>query len=315
VGLRGRGTAEVASAGRTYKSRESRDRSDRRSPLRSSSKLLPGDRTALLMIPALLFLGLAFFAPVGIMMSKSLTEPSWVNYRSFIHSTADTTSLRYTVEIAALVTMVCILAGYPWAYLIHHSQGWRRAVLVAVVLIPFWSSLLVRTYAWTILLRPSGVINYVLVHLHLVKTPLTLEGNTLGVVIGMSQVLLPFMVFPIVAVMSRVQEDYVQAARGLGATPRTVFVRIFLPLTRPGLLAGTLLVFVVSTGFYITPAILGSAFRPMLGQEVATQAFVLFRFGYASTLAVIVVVVIIATMLIAGRFVKLGDVLGYEQTD
>ena len=266
------------------------------------------------MLPGVVFLCLAFALPIVLMGIKSFTDPSAANYSDFVNSRPYTHSLLYTLEIALLVTAVCAVVGYPWAYLIHRAGSITRAVLIALVLVPFWSSLLVRTYAWTILLRPSGVINWVLMKLNLVDTPLTLVGNTFGVTVGMTQVLLPFMVLPTYAVMSRIDDDYLRAARGLGAKPRIVFSRIFFPLSRPGLLAGALLVFVLSVGFYITPAVLGSAAHPMFSQLIVTQANALLKFGYASALAVILLVVTVAAVFAGGRLVEIGQILGYEES-
>ncbi len=265
------------------------------------------------MIPGVVFLSLAFVLPIVLMVIRSFTDPSPANYSEFLDSRPYTHSLLYTLQIAVLVTGICAVIGYPWAYLIHRAGPVARPILIALVLVPFWSSLLVRTYAWTILLRPSGVINWVLMKLNLIDTPLTLVGNTFGVTVGMTHVLLPFMVLPLYAVMSRIDDDYVRAAQGLGATPRTAFLRIFLPLTRPGLLAGSLLVFVLSVGFYITPAVLGNARDPMFSQMIVTQANLLLNFGYASALAVILLVVTVATVFVAGRLVDIGQILGYEE--
>lgn len=264
------------------------------------------------MIPGVVFLGLAFALPLALMVVRSFTDPSPANYSDFLDSRPYTHSLLYTLFIAALVTAVCAVVGYPWAYLIHRAGPVARPILIALVLVPFWSSLLVRTYAWTILLRPSGVINWALTKAGLIDTPLTLVGNTFGVAVGMTQVLLPFMVLPTYAVMSRIDDDYLRAAQGLGARLRTVFTRVFLPLTRPGLLAGSLLVFVLSVGFYITPAVLGNATDPMFSQMIVTEASLLLKFGYASALAVILLVVTVATVFVGGRLVDIGQILGYE---
>jgi putative spermidine/putrescine transport system permease protein len=219
----------------------------------------------------------------------------------------------YTLRVAVTVTLACLLLGYPWAYLMHHAGPGLRWVLGGMVILPFWSSLLVRTYAWSVLLRPSGVINYVLLQLGAIGEPLALMGNTLGVVLGMTQILLPFMVLPLFAVMSRMDPDLVPAAGGLGARPLTAFFRVFLPLTLPGIAAGAVLVFVVALGFYITPTVLGSSRSPMFSQHIVNQTSVLLEFGMASALAVILLVVTVILIFVGSRFASLGEALGFEE--
>jgi putative spermidine/putrescine transport system permease protein len=277
---------------------------------------LPAHRPAvdgwgLLAIPGALFLLGAFMLPIANMVWTSVSIPSPANYLHILQSPPDLKALSYTFFIAAVVTVVCVLIGYPWAYLMHHASRVQRFVLMGLVLVPFWSSLLVRTYAWTVLLRPSGVMNYLVVNwFHL--DPLPLMGNTFGIVTGMSQLLLPFLVLPLFAVMGRIDRNLVPAAEGLGANSLTAFRRVFFPLSRPGLFAGALLVFVLSVGFYITPAILGSQRQPMISQAIVFQTNTVLDFGYASALGVILLVVTLGLVWLGDRLVGIRQVLGYE---
>ncbi len=271
------------------------------------------DGWGLLILPGIVFLLLAFGIPLLGMGLRSLTDPSPVTYLEAFQTRTFLISMGYTLQVAVVVTLACLLLGYPWAYLMHTTAPGVRWVLAGMVILPFWSSLLVRTYAWSVLLRPSGVINFILLALGIVHEPLTLMGNTLGVVIGMTQIMLPFMVLPLFAVMSRMDPDLVPAAQGLGARPATAFFRIFLPLTLPGIAAGVVLVFVVSLGFYITPTVLGNARSPMFSQHIVNQTTVLLDFGLASALAVILLVVTVVLIYVGSRFASLGEALGFEE--
>jgi ABC-type spermidine/putrescine transport system permease subunit I len=191
----------------------------------------------------------------------------------------------------------------------HKVGGAGKWVLALIVLLPFWSSLLVRTYAWTILLRDSGPINWLLLHIGIVDEPLTLMGNATGTLIGMTHVLLPFLVLPVYASMRRVDPDLSLAAAGLGARPVIAFWRVFFLLTLPGVLAGCLLVFVLAVGFYITPAILGgrTAFFSML---IVMQVNRLLQFGFGSALGMILLAVVLLIVALGSRLVRLDEIFG-----
>lgn len=275
----------------------------------------PGGRAALrrarlrsvwLVVPALLFIAGFFLVPLGYMVVRSLTDPSPVNYLRFNESPVYLWSLWTTIWMSGAVTATCLVLGYPYAYAMSRSTGRMLLLLSVIVLLPFWSSLLVRTYAWTVLLRDTGIINQILLWTGLVSEPITFMGTKTAVIVGMSHVLLPFMVLPILASMQRFDRDLDLAASGLGARPFTAFRRVFLPLTLPGVLAGSILVFVLSVGFYITPAVLGGriAFFSML---IVAQISKLLDFGFGSTLGVVLLCVVLAILSIGSRFVPLVD--------
>ncbi len=282
-------------------------RSERR---RAGSLRSPLDAWALLAIPGFLFLLVFFVVPLGRMGLRSLTDPSPANYRIFLESPVYLRVLWTTIRTSLIVTGVCLLIGYPYAYVMHHAGPRTRAVLTALVLVPFWSSLLVRTYAWTVLLQDSGVINSMLRGLGLIEEPLQLMRNTLGVTIGMSHILLPFMVLPIWATMRRIDPDLVPAAESLGAPPRSAFRKVFLPLSLPGVFAGCLLVFVLALGFYITPALLGSPQNAMFSELIVNMVSERLRFGVGSALAMTLLAVTLLLLGIGSRFVRLSDALG-----
>jgi putative spermidine/putrescine transport system permease protein len=267
-------------------------------------------RWTLLIVPALLFLGAFFGVPLLRMAITSLTEPSPANYLVFTESPIYLRVLGTTFRTAFIVTVICLVLGYPYAYAMHHAGPRLAAVLTVAVLFPFWSSLLVRTYAWTVLLQDSGVVNSVLQELGLIDRPLALMRNSLGVTIGMSQILLPFMILPIYAVMRRIDPDLTPAAASLGARPFTAFRRIFLPLSLPGILVGSLLVFVLALGFYITPALLGSPRDAMLSELIVNQVSQQLDFGVGAALAMVLLVLTLGLLWAASRPVRIGEALG-----
>jgi len=281
---------------------------------RLPSDALPGTwQREWLVLPGLLVILLFFAVPLLLMALRSLTDPSPVNYAIFLREPVYLRVLLSTIAMAALATAACLLLGYPYAYLMHRVGGAGKWVLALIVLLPFWSSLLVRTYAWTILLRDSGPINWLLLHLGIIDEPLTLMGNATGTLIGMTHVLLPFLVLPVYASMRRVDPDLSLAAAGLGARPIIVFWRIFFLLTLPGVLAGCLLVFVLAVGFYITPAILGgrTAFFSML---IVMQVNRLLQFGFGSALGMILLAVVLLIVALGSRLVRLDEVFGERRS-
>jgi putative spermidine/putrescine transport system permease protein len=275
------------------------------------------DRWALLALPAIAFLVVFFVFPLIYIGARSVTEfpdnvdPSLVaNYQRFFANEANVRVLGNTFWIAALSTLACLLIGYPYAYLLTIVRPWIAALLFIAVLVPFWSSLLVRTYAWQVILRDTGVINDALIALGLVAEPVPLIRTTLGVLLGMTQILLPFMVLPLYSVMRRIDPELTRAAANLGARPVTAFLRVFVPLSMTGVVAGCLLVFVLALGFYITPALLGSPRDTMISQFIANQVQQRLDWGMAATMAVILMVLTFVVLLVASRFVRIRDVYG-----
>ena len=195
-----------------------------------------------------------------------------------------------TVTISASVTLLCLLFGYPVAYLLATLPEKQNNRLMLFVIVPFWTSLLVRTTAWYVLLQPSGVINGALMSLGLVRHPLPLIFNRTGVLIGMTHILLPYMILAIYSVMKNVSSTYMRAALSLGAHPAVAFVRVYIPQTLPGVGAGCFLVFVLALGYYITPALLGGAGDEMISQLIASQTNNQLNWGLAGALSLYLVV-------------------------
>ena len=196
-----------------------------------------------------------------------------------------------TFWIAAMVTLICVLIGYPYAILLASSNGWVKNVLFMAVLLPLWTSLLVRTAAWFILLQDQGLINDALQGLGIINEPLHLIFNRVGVVISMTHVLLPFMVLPIYSVLKTIPGNLMPAASSLGAAPWKAFLKVLLPLSFRGILSGMLLVFMTSIGYYITPALIGGAGDQMISSIIAYYATGAANWGMAGALGVILLVV------------------------
>lgn len=258
--------------------------------------------------PGLIFLALVFMLPLGEMVLRSLTDPSPVTYVRLVQSNIYWRSLVTTIWMGGAVTCLTAGLGYLYAYVIRHASPFLSRALLVLVMIPFASSLLVRTYAWTVLLRPNGVINFGLTKLGL--QPLVLMHNAAGNIIGMTHILLPYMVLPVYAAMMRTDPTLISAALNLGASRWQAFWKVYVPLTTSGLLGGSMLVFVMSLGFYITPAILGSPRQAMLGQLIATEVNELLRLGTGSALGVVLLVVTLILLWIGRRFIKVEDLWG-----
>ena len=204
---------------------------------------------ALYLLPMIILAGWAFRGPNG---GFTLAQARRLLYEGAYH-----TAFVTTFRTATITTLSCALIGYPLAYLMATTSSRARTLLMAGMMIPFWTSVLARSLAWIILLGKRGILNEWLLKSGLVSAPLPLLFNSLGVQIGMVHVLLPFMILPIWAVLMRLDQALPSAARSLGASPARAFVHVVLPLSSPGLVAGCVLVFMLAVGFYITPALLG----------------------------------------------------------
>ncbi|GAA3967260.1 ABC transporter permease [Actinomadura viridis] len=267
----------------------------------------------LLAVPGILFLLVLFGWPLADMAILSLTEPSPANYSVFTESPVYLDAYVTTFIVAVVTTGACLLLGYPYAYVMH--MGGRRPALVLgfFVLLPFWSSILVRTFAWSVWLQDSGIVNATLMGAGIIDEPLPLIRNALGTTIGMTHVLLPFMVLSLYAGMRRIDPDLARAALSLGASPLTAFRRVFLPLSMAGVYAGSLIVFVISLGFYLTPAVLGDPGRPLVGQLIVEQVNGQLELGVGSALGVVLLVATLAVIWAGTRLVDLRTVMGYDE--
>lgn len=192
-----------------------------------------------------------------------------------------------TLAIAGIVTLLCLVLGYPAAYVMAQAGGGLRALLLVLVLLPFWTSIIVRTAAWIVLLQREGAINDMLVATHLLDDAqrLSMIHNMTGTLVAMTHILLPFMILPIYSVMLSIPPHYVRAGRSLGAGPWTAFWDIYFPMTVPGVAAGMLLVFILAIGFYITPALVGGDSGQMIGNFINFHMKESLNWGLAAALS------------------------------
>jgi ABC-type spermidine/putrescine transport system permease subunit I len=221
---------------------------------------------ALYVAPLFVVMLLAFNLPIVLMLSWSVAAPPEVlaHYAQVFERAVYLKVLGNTFRIALIATAVCVVLGYPLAYWMRGLSPGRQLFALALVVLPFWVSILVRTYAWIVILGNDGLVNRTLEGLGLIHAPVSFLYNQFGVVLGTANVLLPFLVLPLFAAMLKVDDRLLQAAASLGASDRTVFWRVFFPLTLPSLAAGAILVCILTLGFFITPAILGGGRVPMI---------------------------------------------------
>ncbi len=251
-----------------------------------------------LTVPALVVLLLVMAIPLGVIVLRSFIEPEpgIANYVWFFNTKVNVTVLLRTFSIAFWVTLCCVIAAYPYAFAMSVAGPRLRLVLIMCVLVPFWVSGVVRTLAWVILLQDSGVINRILLSMGFEKVRLI--RTQLGVTIGMTQILLPFMIMPLYSVMRGIDLRLLQAARSLGAHPVKTFFQIYLPLSLPGVFAGATIVFILALGFYITPLLL------VLSTLIQQQVLSLLNWGRGGAMGVILLVATFGMLGIASPFMK-----------
>ena len=283
-------------------------------PRARSSRLrayLRVDGWGLLILPLLVFLVVIFVVPLGMLIAKSFTDPTvgLDNYREIFAESLYLKILTNTFVIALSVTAVTLLLAYPYAYLMTIATPMWRTVLLLLVLVPFWTSVLVRSFALVLLLRDTGVLNTIAQDVGLISEPFPIMRSMKGVIFGMVQVALPFAVLPMYATMRNIDTRLTKAAQGLGDRPSGAFWRVFVPLSMPGVAAGLLLTFIQALGYYITPAMLGGPKNTMIGELIVQQVSTVLQFGFAAALAVLLLGTTFVLLAIAGRFMNLERML------
>jgi putative spermidine/putrescine transport system permease protein len=255
---------------------------------------------ALYVVPLLKILALSFVDPT----------PGLQNYRLLFTSGAIERILWTTTRICALTTALTLLGGYAIAYALVHAGERQRQWMLFCVLLPFWLSVLVRAFAWVMLLRREGAVNSTLLALGVIDSPLTLVRNEFGVIVGMIHYMLPYAILPLYTNMQGIDRRLVAAARGLGAKPFGAFRRVFLPLSLPGIIGALVLVFVFSLGFYITPAILGGGKTVMIAEYIAANILDNIRWGLATMLASTLLATVFLLLGLMWRVVDMRKLLG-----
>ena len=265
----------------------------------------------MLAAPAVLFLVVLFIIPLVEVIIISFTEPavSLANYREFFSAKVYSKVLFNTLKIAFLVTVCCLVLGYPLAYVIVRYGGKRAALLLLVVAMSFWTSFLVRTYAWLVILGNKGPVAKFLTWLDFDPVPQILF-TSFSSTLGMVHILVPYMVMSIYAIMRKIDPNHLRAAASLGATPFTAFRTVYFPLSLPGVVNGCTLVFIICLGFYVTPVLLGGPRDQMIAGLIGEQIEELLEWGFASAMAVILLVTTMILLWIYNRFVGLEKLLG-----
>lgn len=267
--------------------------------------------------PAAILILMIIALPVGWLFYLSFIgadgQFSLENYRRMLESKSYARIFVTTFQVSALTTALCILIGYPLAYFLSQLPARAANICMLAVLVPFWTSLLVRTYAWLVLLQRQGLLNNFAIELGLWEEPVKLVHNMTGTLIGMVHIMLPFLVLPLYSSMKAISPDLLRASANLGANPIRAFWTVFFPLSLPGLFAGALIVFVLSLGFYVTPAILGGGRVIMVSMQIASNIELFFNWGAASALGVVLLALTLGMLFVASRFLKLDTILGGER--
>lgn len=246
-----------------------------------------------LTVPGIVVLTLALVLPIGLMAFQSFVGEdgsiSIENYQRIWEGQVYGKIFGITFLVAFLTTAIVALIGYPLTYFLYQLPTRLANIALLGVLMPFWTSVLVRTYAWLILLQNRGIINNTLTHLGVIDDPLPLANNLTGTIIGMVHVMLPFLVLPLYGSMKAVDPNLMSAASNLGAKPARAFRDVFFPLSLPGLLSGLLMVFVLCLGFYVTPAVLGGGRVIMVAMRIDANVRIYSSWGAASALGVVLI--------------------------
>lgn len=266
---------------------------------------------ALLLLPAICFLAFIYLLPLIDLIRISVSGPSWLTYFQRLFAVPlYWESLVRTMQISVTVAFLCLLFGYPTALLIHRSRGIARALIATAIVLPYFIAILIRTYAWMVLLGRNGPVNKFLVSMGVLSEPVQLLFHRGTVLLGMTAVLLPLMVLTIYSSVSRLDPGLTRAALASGAGPIAVFWRVLLPLTLPGIGAGFLLVFVAAIGFFITPTLLGGPGDQMFAMHITQQADSVTSEGFLQALGVVLLLITLLVVAFAGRFLGLEFIWG-----
>jgi mannopine transport system permease protein len=258
----------------------------------------------LLCAPLILLLLFAFIYPVGQLILGSVTAPSGLSVEHYRRLIAEPLYLRVlwrTVESALSVTVLALLLGYPVAFAMARVKGRLALAIGGCVLVSLWTAVLVRSYAWIVLLQRNGVINNLLRDLGVTGEPLRLIHTEGAVIMAMTHVLLPFMILPIFAALKTIPDDLVRAARNLGATGSKSFLAVVLPLSLPGVFAGALMTFILALGFYITPALVGGPRTLMMATLIGQQTTETLDWAFAGALSAVLLVTTLAIVVVFRR--------------
>ena len=264
--------------------------------------------------PAILLVLVILVIPVGWLFFVSFIgadgQFSMENYERMITRKSYFRIFITTFKISLFATALCILIGYPLAYFMSQLPNRIANLCMITVLLPFWTSLVVRTYAWLVLLQKRGLVNDWAISLGLWDEPIKMVHNMTGTLIGMVHIMLPFLILPVYSAMKQIDRDLLKAASNLGASPRRAFWTVFFPLSTPGLFAGALMVFVLCLGFFVTPAVLGGGKVIMVSMKIVSNIELFVNWGAASALGVVLLTLTVLVLWIASRFLNLENIAG-----
>jgi putative spermidine/putrescine transport system permease protein len=265
-----------------------------------------------LILPIILYLLFFFIYPLGKMLVSSFLNPSFTltNYVRIFTQPLYLKVILYTFRLSLIVTLFSLLMGYPLAYLLNKIEIKSSRILMIFIVVPFWTSILVRIYAWMVILGRHGVINSLLLKLGIISTPLDLLFNTFSVTVGMVHYLLPFMVFSLYSVMAGIDKTIIKAAYNLGATPFRTFIRVFFPLSLPGVGAGSLIVFILAIGFFITPALLGGRKDMVISVLIERQINITLNWSFAAAIAFVLLVFTLTIFYFSNFFLGISKIWG-----
>ncbi|WP_114814395.1 ABC transporter permease [Paraburkholderia kururiensis] len=273
-------------------------------PPATSSRRRRDWRSVRLLAPALLLLAVFFLLPVLSLLLRSVLEPTpgLHNYTQLLGSTTYLRVFGNTFLVATVVTMATVAIGFPTAWLLAVAPRKLSSVLFAILLLSMWTNLLARTFAWMVLLQATGPINRVLMALGLIREPLALVNNLVGVTIGMTYIMLPFLVMPLHATLRSIDPSTLRAAAICGASRWQAFWRVLVPLALPGVASGALMVFVMALGYFVTPALLGGPSYMMLAELIAQLVQELLNWGLAGAAAFVLLAVTLSLYALQLRF-------------
>lgn len=261
-------------------------------------------RNIRLLIPAMLLLAIFFLLPVLSLLLRSVLEPTpgLQNYAQLLGSTTYLRVFGNTFLVATVVTAVTVAIGFPTAWLLAIAPRKLSSVLFSILLLSMWTNLLARTFAWMVLLQATGPINRMLMAIGIIREPLALVNNLVGVTIGMTYIMLPFLVMPLHATLRGIDPSTLRAAAVCGASRWQAFWSILVPLAMPGIASGALMVFVMALGYFVTPALLGGAQYMMLAELIAQLVQQLLNWGLAGAAALVLLTVTLSLYALQLRF-------------
>jgi ABC-type spermidine/putrescine transport system permease subunit I len=265
-----------------------------------------------LLLPIIVLLIVFMIIPVFRIFMLSFFDPDFTvkHYLKFYKVGVYSQILLRTLTISLMVSICCLIVGYPVAYLMADVPARTTKILLIFVVLPMWTGILVRTYAWMVLLGRKGILNKILIYFDVIAEPLKVLYTTKAVVLAMVQILVPLMILPLYATMKGIDRNLLKASNILGAGPLRSFWHVFLPLSTPGILAGFTLVFILSMAFFITPALVGGRKDIMIAMLIESQVTRLLNWGFAAALSLILMAMTLVIILVFNKFIGINRFLG-----